>query len=438
MSLVSAAAPHPEETIVALSSAPGPGQRAIVRISGPQARHIVDAVFSPAEPPLPAPSRARFNPAYRRTFNPACGPLLLPRPAFLHGPRPGGTAYHRLAAARRSARRGPAQCRRGRPSRANLPCAFLAGKLDLPQAEAVHAVIGAGSDADLHDALKQLAGGATQPLHALRDDLLNLLADTEAALDFADEEIEFVGKAETLSRLTAALARLANLKRQFESRTISGRPIRVALVGEPNAGKSSLFNALAGGAAALVSAEAGTTRDYLTHRLDLNGVAVELVDTAGWADAADTIEAQSQRLGGEQSRGRGCGPVVCRTGPRLLGPRRNANRRFRCDRAPRENQVRWSAKHRQECLCHRRGTNLGHCAGRHRWPSLGSRGDRDFLDPAAPRAESEPLPAPYRRMHPRFTAGSPAHPLRRPGGTGGPRPPRRPRPARRNGWRHLY
>src|SRR5439155_5190833 len=137
-------------------------------------------------------------------------------------------------------------------------------KLDLPQAEAVHAIIEAGTDSDLQDALTQLAGGVTQPLHALRDDLLNLLADTEAALDFADEPMEFVGKPETLTRLAAALARLANLRRQLESRTVSGRPIRAALVGAPNAGKSSLFNALAGGPQALVSAEPGTTRDYLT------------------------------------------------------------------------------------------------------------------------------------------------------------------------------
>ncbi|HXD86152.1 MAG TPA: tRNA modification GTPase [Urbifossiella sp.] len=304
MSLVSAAAPHPEETIVALSSAPGPGQRAIVRISGPQAREVVDAVFSPAEPPLPrhlAPGSIRLTGVHS------------PLPAdlyYFHGPHSytgqdlaelhtigSPPLVERLVADLLNAGARPA-----RPGEFTLR-AFLAGKLDLPQAEAVHAVIAAGSDADLHDALKQLAGGATQSLHVLRDDLLNLLADTEAALDFADEEIEFVGKPETLSRLTAALGRLANLKRQFESRTISGRPIRVALVGEPNAGKSSLFNALAGEAAALVSAEAGTTRDYLTHRLDLNGATVELIDTAGWAAAADTIEEQAQRLGADQSRG---------------------------------------------------------------------------------------------------------------------------------------
>jgi tRNA modification GTPase len=178
--------------------------------------------------------------------------------------------------------------------------AFLAGKMDLPRAEAVHAVIEAGTDADLSHALTQLAGGVTQPLNALRDDLLNLLADLEAALDFSDEDIEFVAKPETLTRLAGAVAHLMNLQRQLDTRTVSGRPVRVALVGLPNAGKSSLFNALAGRPAALVSAEAGTTRDYLTKRLDVGGEPVELIDTAGWADATSTIEAQAQELGREQ------------------------------------------------------------------------------------------------------------------------------------------
>jgi tRNA modification GTPase len=178
--------------------------------------------------------------------------------------------------------------------------AFLAGKKDLPQAEAVQAVIEAGTDADLSAALAQLAGGVSRPLESLRDDLLNLLADVEAALDFADEDIEFVGQADTLRRVGAAIEQLDGVRQQLDARTVSGRPVRVALVGLPNAGKSSLFNALAGGAA-LVSAIPGTTRDYLTKPLSLAGVAVELIDTAGWQDASDTIEEQAQRLGREQA-----------------------------------------------------------------------------------------------------------------------------------------
>jgi len=138
----------------------------------------------------------------------------------------------------------------------------------------------------------------TEPLAALRDDLLNLLADLEAALDFADEDIAFVGKPETLARLDAAIEQLTALSRQLEDRTISGRPVRVALVGLANAGKSSLFNALGGGDA-LVSPIPGTTRDYLTKRLVLGGIEVDLIDTAGWHDSSDTIEEQAQRLGSD-------------------------------------------------------------------------------------------------------------------------------------------
>jgi tRNA modification GTPase len=304
MSFEQTAAPHPDDTIVAVSSAPGPGARAIVRVSGPKTRDVIDAVFAPT---------AGMNPAARHLVP---GSVRLtgvhsPLPADLYyfrGPRSytgqdlaelhtvgSPPLVERLVADLLTAGGRPA-----RPGEFTLR-AFLAGKKDLPQAEAVQAVVEAGTDADLTAALAQLAGGVTQPLHALREDLLNLLADVEAALDFADEDVEFVGKTETLTRIAAALARLTNLQRQLDSRTVSGRPIRVALVGLPNAGKSSLFNALAGGPAALVSPEAGTTRDYLTRTLDLGGVPVELIDTAGWQDGADTIAEQAQRLGREQA-----------------------------------------------------------------------------------------------------------------------------------------
>src|SRR5213078_2078402 len=111
-----------------------------------------------------------------------------------------------------------------------------------------------------NQALAQLAGGVTRPLDGLREDLLNLLADVEAGLDFTDEDILFVEQKEVLLRLTKGMAQLTLLKRQLDQRSAGERPFRAVLVGAPNAGKSSLFNAL-GGPAALVSAEPGTTRD---------------------------------------------------------------------------------------------------------------------------------------------------------------------------------
>ena len=177
--------------------------------------------------------------------------------------------------------------------------AFLAGKLDLTRAEAVNAVIEAGDEGELKQALTQLAGGLARPLEGLREDLLNLLADVEAALDFADEDIQFVARDDILHRLTHGMAQLTTARRQLEQRSMTERPFRVVLAGRPNAGKSSLFNALGGGA--LVSAEAGTTRDYLIHQVDLGDATVEIVDTPGWQTGKDNIEEQAQTLGREQT-----------------------------------------------------------------------------------------------------------------------------------------
>jgi tRNA modification GTPase len=293
---------HPEDTIVAPSSAAGPGARAIVRLTGPAALAIASQVFR---------SDSEIQPDARRWYagdvhlpNVAC-PLpvdvyLWPAPRTYTGqelvelhtisspPLVELLIAELIRAGARAAQPGEFTMR-----------AFLAGKLDLPRAEAVLGVIEAGSRDELKQALAQLAGGVSQPLNALRDDLLNLLADLEAGLDFAEEDIHFVGREDLLLRLGKGLAQLTNLKRQFEQRAVSGRPFRVVIAGRPNVGKSSLFNALTGGAA-LVSPESGTTRDYLVGRLELDGVTVELIDTAGAQESADAIEAQAQSLGRAQ------------------------------------------------------------------------------------------------------------------------------------------
>lgn len=293
--------PHVEDTIVALSSAPGPGARAIVRLSGPGARGVVTAVFDGG---LPA----------ARTFASGCVklsgvPALLPAEFyFFRGPHTYTgqdlAEIHTVSSPplidRLIADLLAAGARAAQPGEFTMR-AFLSGKKDLPQVEAVLAVIEATDETDLQAALAQLAGGVSQPLAKLRDDLLNLLADVEAALDFVDEDIEFVSNADTIWRIGSGLAHLLNLKRQLDDRSVSRRPMRIALVGEPNAGKSRLFNALIGADAALVSAEAGTTRDYLAHALHLGGHAVELIDTAGWQAATDSIEEQAQSLGRGQT-----------------------------------------------------------------------------------------------------------------------------------------
>jgi tRNA modification GTPase len=293
------------DTIVALSSAAGPGGRAVVRLSGPRAFACASAVFAAAEP-ITFPRR-RLYPGQVRLAG-----VAAPLPADLYAfPAPHTSTGQDIAelhtlgcpplVERLVAELLRAGARAARPGEFTLR-AFLAGKLDLTRAEAVLGVIEAGSRDELRQALAQLAGGVARPLEALRGDLLDLLADLEAGLDFAEEDLEFVSPEDQLARLGRGLALLGSLAEQLERRALGGRAFRVVLVGRPNAGKSRLFNALTGGAV-LVSPEPGTTRDYLVRRLDLDGVPVELIDTAGWQEAPGDIEEQAQALSGEQARG---------------------------------------------------------------------------------------------------------------------------------------
>ena len=180
--------------------------------------------------------------------------------------------------------------------------AFLSGRIDLTRAEAVLAVIDARSPAQLDAALNQLAGGLAGPIAALRDRLLDVLAHLEAGLDFADEDdVGPIGRMALAGDLARGASGLETLADQLRGRDRAGGRPRVVLVGPPNAGKSGLFNALIGEAKAIVSPRAGTTRDYLEAPCDCDGLAVDLVDTAG-LDAADSpIEARAQALGAGQA-----------------------------------------------------------------------------------------------------------------------------------------
>ena len=179
--------------------------------------------------------------------------------------------------------------------------AFLAGKVDLPKAEAILGVIEAGDRDDLKQALAQLSGGIGQPLQQVRDDLLNLLADIEAGLDFTEEGIQFVQQKELLDRLTRGLALVTLIRRQLVQRATGPRPFARSSRVPPNAGKSSLFNALIRKDAALVNPQPGTTRDYLEATLYAGGAQVLLVDTAGIRESGDPLEQTAQTLGKDQA-----------------------------------------------------------------------------------------------------------------------------------------
>ncbi len=294
--------PRLEDTIVALASAPGPAARALVRLSGPKARAVAGQVCQREFPrnqrglvpgwiPLPGffsplPADVYLWPA-PRTYT---GQDMVEIHTLGCPPLVDLLVAQCLSAGARAAAPGEFTLR-----------AFLAGKLDLTRAEAVLAVIDAGSRDELKQALGQLAGGVARPLQELREDLLNLLADVEAGLDFSDENIQFVAQDDLLKRITRGLALVTLLKKQLEQRSVGQRRVRAVLVGRPNAGKSSLFNALAGRDQALVSPAPGTTRDYLVHPLDVDGVPLDLIDTAGLHDSIHSIESAAQALGKEQA-----------------------------------------------------------------------------------------------------------------------------------------
>lgn len=304
-----------DDTIAAIASAPGGAARGIVRLSGPAAIDCLAPSFTSDRSPCLRAVRAAAIVAGQFDVGGLCG--RVPTLAYLW---PTARSYTRQIAAELHIPGSPpileaalgAVVRQGariaRPGEFTLR-AFLAGRLDLTQAEAVLGVIDAESSAQLQTALDQLAGGLAGPLNALRGELLDLLAHLEAGLDFVEEDIEFISPDELCRQLDDALRRVAALAAQMQSRGEAGDQPRVVLVGLPNAGKSSLLNALAGQPAALVSEIAGTTRDYVTRVVEFGGIRSLLVDTAGIETENDatspreaTIAAAAQSMTGNQSR----------------------------------------------------------------------------------------------------------------------------------------
>lgn len=292
------------ELIVAPATVTGSGARAIVRISGEGLDRLLGDLFVTTagnfaqhggRPRLVAARLA----AHELTVE--WGELPL---EILHWPGPQGPTGGPLAEVQLPASAMlvdavvAAACRSGarlaRGGEFSLR-AFLSGRLDLLQAEAVLAVVNAKTPADLSAALDQMAGGAGHTLHSLRETLLDLTADVEATIDFADEHTPDAvpvadaaawGAIET--RLAAVVDTLNAVAGRLASRDASAATDlpRVVLVGPPNIGKSSLFNALVGRDAALVADEAGTTRDWIAARLDAipTEPACLLIDIAGVSD----------------------------------------------------------------------------------------------------------------------------------------------------------
>ncbi|MBX3411923.1 MAG: tRNA modification GTPase [Pirellulales bacterium] len=292
-----------DDTIAAIASAPGGAARGVVRLSGPQTASCLQAIFRADD---------ALDILTRESPTRITGRLLLASPGrvlpcdLLYWPDQ--RSYTREPLAELHLLGSPplveaslrtvcvAGARVARPGEFTLR-AFLAGRLDLTQAEAVLGVIDADDGAQLRVAIAQLAGGLAMPLGSLRDDLLDLLAELEAGLDFVEEDIEFVSRAELLSRLHRASDAIGELESQMQTRSTAGALPTVVLYGPPNVGKSSLFNALTQDSTAIVADVAGTTRDYLTATLELDTARCRLIDTAGLdpTEPVDELERAAQQ-----------------------------------------------------------------------------------------------------------------------------------------------
>jgi len=290
--------PISPDTIFALASAPGRAGVAVIRISGPAAGDVLREICGFAD--LPEPRRT----IRCRMVDPADGTALddglairFAAPASFTGEDVAELHIHggraTVEAVTSALARMPG-LRLAEPGEFSKR-AFLAGKIDLTEAEAIADLVDAGTDAQRRQALAQLGGGLADRLESWRAGLIDILAHTEAWIDFPDEDlpedVELAARAR-ISALEAGIRGFLDDNRRGE-RLRDG--LQIAILGAPNAGKSSLLNAIAAREAAIVSATEGTTRDVIEVHLDLGGWPVTLADTAGLREAADDIEREGVR-----------------------------------------------------------------------------------------------------------------------------------------------
>ena len=282
------------ETIVAAATPPGTGGIGIVRLSGEMTESIARTLLGS----LPEPRQAAY-----RTFRDAAG-VALDRGLALYFPAP--VSFTGESVLELHGHGGPMVqamlvdaviglgARRAEPGEFSQR-AFLNDKLDLAQAEAIADLIGAGTSQAVRAALRSLSGEFSRAVDALAAQIVTLRIHVEAAIDFPEEDIDFLADELLLQRIEACRAAFAVLREGATQGRLLRDGFRVVIVGKPNAGKSSLLNRLSGQDAAIVTEIAGTTRDILREQIDIDGLAVELVDTAGLRENPGRVEEEGIR-----------------------------------------------------------------------------------------------------------------------------------------------
>jgi tRNA modification GTPase len=289
------------DTIAAIASAPGRGAVGIVRLSGPEVPRVATLLLGR----IPEGRHARLA-----SFLDAQGDVIdkgiavyYPAPASFTGEHVlelfahGGVLVLDLLM-RRVLELG---CRAARPGEFSER-AFLNGKMDIAQAEAVADLIDAGTAAAARAAVRSMQGAFSARIHELQALLTDLRVHVEAAIDFPDEEIDFLSAPAITGRLARVLESFGEIESAARQGTLLREGLTVVIAGKPNAGKSSLLNRLIGDDVAIVTDAPGTTRDVLRQHLHLDGLPLNLIDTAGLRSALDAAEAEGIRRAQHEMR----------------------------------------------------------------------------------------------------------------------------------------
>lgn len=284
-----------QDTIVALATASGAGAVAIVRVSGPEAFSMVNGVFrSVSQKDLTRQKTHTLHLGFIADGEKIIDQVLV---SIFKNPNSytgedvieiscHGSVFIQQQIIQLLLRKG---CRMAQPGEFTLR-SFLNGKMDLSQAEAVADLINSDNEASHQIAMNQMRGGFSSEIAKLREELLNFASLIELELDFSEEDVEFADRTqfkELLNRIEFVLKRLID---SFAVGNVIKNGIPVAIVGEPNVGKSTLLNALLNEERAIVSDVAGTTRDTIEDELVIDGIGFRFIDTAGIRDTKDVVE----------------------------------------------------------------------------------------------------------------------------------------------------